>query len=84
MLFNHDTFNYYTLAQFTDVTSRRFLQHNVTHICEKGINVIVPFLIKILFTLLFSLREKLRVTYTRQINKYIDLKSVTPIKGGVT
>jgi hypothetical protein len=53
-------------------------------LCEEGIDVIVPFSVEILFTLLFSLRGELGVTHTRQIGKHVNLKAVTPVRGGVT
>jgi hypothetical protein len=82
--FDHDTSNHHTLALFTGVTPRRFLQHDATHVCEEGIDVIVPFPVEIPFTLLFPLRGELGVTHTRQISKHVDLKSVTPVRAGVT
>jgi len=82
--FNHDTSNHHTLALFTAITPLRFLQHRPTHVCEEGIDVIIPFPVEIPFTLPFPLRGELGVTYTRHIGKHVNLKSVPPVRGGVT
>jgi len=81
--FDHNTSNHHTLALFAAVTPLLFLQHGATHVCEEGIDVIISFPVEIPFTLL-PLRGELRVAYPRQINKHVDLKSVTPVRGGVT